>query len=705
MALATGAERTSDEMKKLAMLMVVAFAVAVPLAADTEKVGDYTWIYRIEGDTAEICNNASAAISPSPTGAVTIPATLGGKPVTSIGGRAFSGCSGLTSVTIGKGVTSIGSSALSCCSGLTSVTIPDSVTSIGGWAFSECSGLTSVTIGKGVTSIGAYAFSGCSGLTSVTIPDSVTSIEASAFTGCSGLTSVTLAAGVLEVGYGAFEGCTNITSLTAPFVFVPWGVVKDKLTSVTIPNGVTSIGNNAFSGCSGLTSVKIPDSVTSIGQGAFKGCSSLTNVTYLGDAPDTGLDIYYGTPRTLVSYVKRGSIGWAGGVSKILPKLWNEREIAYGRASSFGPSEFEEPESVLWADTPEGEVPSEASTYDGYLCRDGAIAGTIQVKVGKPNANTLLASVKATVIGLDGKRKNLKAADKGKAPIAADGPTSISLVGGEPCTVTLGARGMSGTYGAYSIDGGLNVFASKDAADKAVAAAALGAWQGAVNVAWEGAQGWNGLSVAIAAKGKAKASGTLADGTKTSASSQLIVGEDWCCVPVLEPKKSHLAFTLWLPRSPGATDGTSVVPVNGRDARSPSVVGLADAVVGRPGTLKAGATFRLDAALGDARYAAYLPDGVPVAGGAKWTVPKAGKVQLTREGTVDEAKLLDNPSALKLTYTAKTGTFKGSFKAYADANGKPKATTASVTGVLVDGVGYGAATVRKPAIAVPVTIE
>ena len=74
-----------------------------------------------------------------------------------------------------------------------SVTIPESVnykeqtysvTSIGGGAFSDCSGLTSVTIGNSVTSIGNSAFKGCSGLTSITIPNSVMSIDDYAFSGC-----------------------------------------------------------------------------------------------------------------------------------------------------------------------------------------------------------------------------------------------------------------------------------------------------------------------------------------------------------------------------------------------------------------------------------------------------------------------------------------------------------------------------------------
>ena len=137
-----------------------------------------------------------------------------------------------------NGLTSIGDWAFSGCSGLTSVTIPDSVTSIGMFAFHSCSGLTSVTIGNGVTSIGDEAFENCSGLTSVTIPDSVTSIGNGAFSGCSGLTSVTIPDKVTSIGSGAFYGCSG-------------------LTSVTIGNGVTSINNQAFYGCSKLKTIKI----------------------------------------------------------------------------------------------------------------------------------------------------------------------------------------------------------------------------------------------------------------------------------------------------------------------------------------------------------------------------------------------------------------------------------------------------------------
>ena len=239
--------------------------------------------------------------------------------VTSIGNYAFYQCSGLTSVTIGNSVTSIGEWAFSGCSGLTSVTIPNSVTSIGRYAFYNCSGLTSVTIGNSVTSIGEGAFSGCSGLTSIEIPNSVTSIGESAFRGCSSLTSVTIPKSVTSVGEAALAGCSGLTSVVWNaksvndftstdnlFYYHADGLTEDDirqqitsftfgnevevipaflfygmkgLTTITVPNSVTKIGRYAFCRCSNLTSVTIGNSVTSIGGFAFSGCSSLTSIT------------------------------------------------------------------------------------------------------------------------------------------------------------------------------------------------------------------------------------------------------------------------------------------------------------------------------------------------------------------------------------------------------------------------------------------
>jgi TolB-like protein len=252
-------------------------------------------------------------------GSVTIPRSINGRTVTSIGDEAFEYCSELSSVTIPNSVTSIGDGAFEGCSGLSSVTIPNSVTSIGDGAFLGCSGLkaisvspinrqykdidgvlftkdgkiltsypagkiqTAYTIPNSVTSIGVGAFRGCSGLSSVTIPNSVTSIGDGAFRGCSGLSSVTIPNSVTSIGDEAFEYCSELSSVTIPNSVTSIGAWAFQgcsgLSSVTIPNSVTSIGYWAFRGCSGLSSITIPNSVTSIGREAFSECYSLNKTS------------------------------------------------------------------------------------------------------------------------------------------------------------------------------------------------------------------------------------------------------------------------------------------------------------------------------------------------------------------------------------------------------------------------------------------
>lgn len=166
--------------------------------------------------------------------------------------------------------------------------------------FSGCSGLTSVTIPNSVTSIGEDAFIGCSGLMSVTIPNSVTSIGNYAFYGCSGLTSVTIPNTVDTIGDIVFYGCVGLTSpiyTNTHFAYLPAAYAG----SYTIPSGITTICGGAFYGCSGLTSVTIPNSVTSIGKYAFYGCSALRTVNMLSPEPPVlGNEVFSGTHSSML---------------------------------------------------------------------------------------------------------------------------------------------------------------------------------------------------------------------------------------------------------------------------------------------------------------------------------------------------------------------------------------------------------------------
>ena len=233
-----------------ALFLSLAVLLSLPMLAEQVEIDGINYDLNAETTQAAVIKKSSGGYY----GDVVIPESVEREgtaySVTSIGGSAFMGCSGLTSVTIPNSVTSIGNDAFYRCTDLTSVhiydiaawcnidfadydsnpldyahhlylngeevkdlVIPNSVTSIKNYVFYDCSGLTSVTIPNSVTSIGNDAFYGCSGLTSVTIPNSVESIGEYAFAYCSGLTSVTIGNGVESIGRLAFRECSKLSDV------------------------------------------------------------------------------------------------------------------------------------------------------------------------------------------------------------------------------------------------------------------------------------------------------------------------------------------------------------------------------------------------------------------------------------------------------------------------------------------------------------
>ena len=287
----------------------------------TATVDDYTYTYSVLNGQAEIgtSNTWRHAISPKPTGHVTVPSSLGGFPVVGIGKYAFYNCYELEGVTIPEGVTAIGKYAFDVCSKLEGVTIPEGVAAIGEGAFSNCPKLDSVTIPESVTAIGQYAFQWCDGLKSVHIssltawcqikfdynanplrqahelylngervtklvlPEGLKAVGTDAFAGCTGLTEVTIHDGVTAIGKSAFSDCSGLTGVVIPDSVTAIGdsAFSDcsGLTGVVIPDSVTAIGDSAFSDCSGLTEMVIPHSVKAIGVGVLKRCNRLTKIT------------------------------------------------------------------------------------------------------------------------------------------------------------------------------------------------------------------------------------------------------------------------------------------------------------------------------------------------------------------------------------------------------------------------------------------
>ena len=335
--------------------------------------------------------------------------------------------------------------------------------------------------------------------------------------------------------------------------------------------------------------------------------------------------------------------------------------------------------------------PTKTTTYNVYFVNDnGFLAGTMSIKVNKAKAKGGGCATTVTIQALGGKKQTIKGTIS-----TADGSGQGALSG-----LSFSAQGVTGTLNGYRVEGAIDTAKSKDANDisvlngfkgKTYALALLPDKVTGVNAAM--VNGVAGFSVAFAAKGKTKVTGNLPDGTKVSVSSQLIVGSEWCCLPVIYSKKSSLAFMLWFDR---AGNFDSVSGMTSWKGNGFEVEWDGNIEVMKVGNLSGPSRFNLVETPADIKGAevvkALLPQDVPVTpNGTKWDVPKADKVKLDSSGQVSSGA---NPSALKLSYTAKTGMFKGSFSFYTVGKGRLNKNKATITGVVINGVGYGTAAVK-----------
>lgn len=166
-------------------------------------------------------------------------------------------------------------------SAIESVIIPNNIVTIGGAAFSECQSLTEVYYDGDIASWCNIAF-GNQFANPVNCAKKLY-IKKSGTNEYELLTNLVIPDSVTEIKDFAFYNCDSLTNVTVDnsvknignYVFA----YCDGLASVTIGNSVTNIGNHAFDNCSSLTSVTIGNSVTSIGYSAFEYCTSLTSVT------------------------------------------------------------------------------------------------------------------------------------------------------------------------------------------------------------------------------------------------------------------------------------------------------------------------------------------------------------------------------------------------------------------------------------------
>lgn len=284
-------------------------------------------VYKV-GNVLYFLDKASGTITgfAGEPGNITIPTSLGGYSVVSIGYRAFAGSSTLKSVVIPDGISAVSEESFASCPNLTSVDISPSVTYIGGKAFANCPNLSSVnlrglpayigedafdetnfTIGSdaefvmlgastllkyngaaeylqlpdGIKSIAANAFAYNNTIKELVLPSSLEKIGDNAFVHCRNLEKITIPKTVSHIGAGAFDDTAWIENYDSDFVTVNGILVHYKGNSprnsshIYIPEGITAIGSGAFMANENLRSVYIPDSVIYIDSMAFASCSEL----------------------------------------------------------------------------------------------------------------------------------------------------------------------------------------------------------------------------------------------------------------------------------------------------------------------------------------------------------------------------------------------------------------------------------------------
>ena len=680
------------------------------------------WTYHICSDgaevIAEIYNNGNPAIPATTVGDITLPDMLGGYPVKSIGDSAFYGCkqvtgvamhddlkyicqyafagSGVTSVaipdsvktigseafsecgnlaavTIPNGVTAIGESAFSCCTSLTDVEIPGSVVAIGDYAFDECTALANLTIGDGVEVIGEYAFNGCTSLEDIEIPGSVKSIGESAFDDCAALTSVTIGDGVEEIGDYAFLDCADLEAVELPasVTILGKGAFKGclSLADVTLSSGLTELPGYAFADCTSMTEITIPTNVTTVGDDAFVGCSGLTVKApwALKDTFTVPTDCtieYYGAPTPPAPTTCM--VVFDENCSDDVDVSESARTVPSGSAI--------------------GELPT--ATRAGWTLDGWYTAATGGTKVDASFVVTedmyLYAHWTENGGGSGGDGDG-----EGGGPV--DPEPEVEPV---PCYEWLDITDITEPYSAPS------------------AVVLHGAVYDGCDVV-----GIVELKLGKAKKGKSKIGGsvTLLNGKKYSIKAQTApvdgVAPSVGYLPVKSLGMMHVAIGgTKFAGSLGGWHVQSASVCTAWSGKSATASVEMDDVSAFSGMVLAGLLPYSEVA--DVNNGKWK---FKKAAGVKWGKPKKGAVPSEfyeplsgKDLLVDDAKGKTNLSGMKLSYTPKKGTFKGSFKLYTlQGSGKKtklKKYTVKVSGVVVDGVGYGIATCKKPAMTWAVTV-
>ena len=184
--------------------------------------GGYEW-------TADVIDGGCviASVSPKPTGAISIPAKIGGLDVVGFAKDLLQSNEEITSVFIPASVKEISASQFTGCSRLATISVDAAnarYSSHGGIVYDKArevlvccpAGVERLEIPYGVKEIAPGSCQRLAGLSDVVIPSSVTTIGDEAFFWCSQLEAVAIPESVTNIGNYAFTYCQNLGDAWLP---------------------------------------------------------------------------------------------------------------------------------------------------------------------------------------------------------------------------------------------------------------------------------------------------------------------------------------------------------------------------------------------------------------------------------------------------------------------------------------------------------
>lgn len=201
---------------------------------------------------------------------------------------------------------STGNAAFSGCSGLTSVTLPSNLEELGQETFLNCTSLTSITLPASLKRIAGYVFQGCSNLASITIPEACEKIHIQAFCDCSGLTTLRIPAGCNIEGFYVFKNCSGLQTIELA------------------GNIVLSKSPGTFYGCSSLQKVWIRDTCEQI---AASGAKSAP----FGRIGHSNLEIYCESASAKPNWQTYWNYCGTQGETQVTP-VWNQTTCPWATA-------------------------------------------------------------------------------------------------------------------------------------------------------------------------------------------------------------------------------------------------------------------------------------------------------------------------------------------------------------------------------------